>query len=83
MRTRKINQKGFDYYLEINGKDIDAIADVWTGGEYIGQLEKAHIYRGITVTWQAKGSGTSIGKQSLLDACRQLHHQFRKEKVHG
>ena len=58
MRTRKINQKGFDYYLEINGKDIDAIADVWTGGEY-------------------------IGKQSLLDACRQLHHQFRKEKVHG
>ena len=32
MRTRKINQKGL-IIIEINGKDIDAIADVWTGGE--------------------------------------------------
>ena len=38
--NQKNKPKGFDYYLEINGKDIDAIADVWTGGEYIGQLEK-------------------------------------------
>jgi len=81
MRTIKIKENGYDIVAEIHGEGIDAIAHVWWQDQYIGQLEKNHIARGITLTWQAKGSGVTIGKQSFLDACRQLHHQFRKEKV--
>ena len=78
--TKKIQERGYDIVAEIHGSGVEAIAHVWWQGDYIGQLEKAHICRGNTLTWQAKGSGPTIGKNSLLDACRDLYSRFKKEQ---
>jgi len=78
--TKKIQKNGYDIVAEIHGTGIDAIAHVWWEGKYIGQLEKDHISCGTTLTWQAKGFGITIGKNSLLDACRDLYSQYLKEQ---
>ena len=83
MRVKEIKENGFDFYAEIHGTGIEAFASVWCRGQYIGELEKATICRGVTLTWQAKGSGVTIGKQSFLDACRQLNAQYRKEQANA